>query len=182
MNRAVFLDRDGTLNQDHPEYVKNIREFRLFYYSKKAVRLLKQLSFKVVVVTNQSAIGRGLCSYSQLERIHRFLGKELQVDRIYFCPHVPVDQCSCRKPGRDLVDQAKQDFDLDLSQCYFVGDKEEDIHLGGSVGCQTFLVQSGLRSYTAADYRDWAYQPNYVVANVYQAAIFIQQLEKGTGL
>ncbi|MBI3977220.1 MAG: D-glycero-beta-D-manno-heptose-7-phosphate kinase [Chloroflexi bacterium] len=142
--RAVFLDRDGTINED-VRYLSRPEHFRLLPGAGEAIRLFNEAGWIVVVVTNQSAIARGLLDEPTLGLIHRRMVHELaaagaRVDAIFYCPHHPDDGCDCRKPRVGLIRQAQQRFDLDLSACWVVGDMPSDVELGRRAGCRTALV------------------------------------------
>ncbi len=144
---TVFLDRDGTLNRDSG-YVKAVEEMELLPGSVEAVARLNRTGARVVVVTNQSGIARGLFTPSTLEAIHGRLRSLLQaggasLDGIYHCPHHPDDGCACRKPRRALVDRAAADLGLDLSRSYVVGDQKRDVELARAIGARSVLVTTG---------------------------------------
>src|SRR5690348_13668724 len=113
--KAIFLDRDGVINKERLDYVKNISEFEIFDDVAEAISLLKQNNFLVIVITNQSAINRNLLSHDTLEDIHNYFKNYLNdngtyVDGIYYCPHRPDEGCMCRKPKPGLLIKAAQDF------------------------------------------------------------------------
>ena len=144
MNRAIFLDRDGTMAGD-VHYCSRPEDFELFPNTAKAIGLLNQDGFKVIVVTNQSGIARGYFTEDTLAKIHRKMKGELAkegayVDAIYYCPHHPDDNCDCRKPKPKLVVQAAREHDIDLEHSFVVGDLQMDIDLGKIVGCPTILI------------------------------------------
>jgi histidinol-phosphate phosphatase family protein len=140
VNRAVFIDRDGTINRDVP-YCSRPEDFELLPGAAEAIRLLNEHGFKVVVVTNQSGIARGYFTEEMLARIHDKMRTELarhgaHVDAIYYCPHHPDDNCDCRKPKPKMVLQAAEDLDIDLSQSYVIGDDQKDMELARRAGCK----------------------------------------------
>lgn len=144
MNKAVFVDRDGTTAVDGP-YCNCPENFHLFPGAAESLARLSQAGFKVIVLTNQSGIFRGYFSYDDLDRIHsKFRNLVLNaggiIDAIYFCPHQPDDLCSCRKPKRGMMDVAISEFDIDEGLSYFVGDQEAD--MGMSTLCRKILVRS----------------------------------------
>lgn len=144
-NRAVFLDRDGTVAED-VGYCSSPEDFRLFVTTVPAIKLLRQHGFRVIIVTNQSGIGRGYFTEEILAEIHRQMQAELSrggasVDAIYYCPHHPDDSCQCRKPRPQLVLRAARDHDIDLGCSFVVGDQPGDIELGKAVGCRTLLIE-----------------------------------------
>lgn len=152
--RAVFLDRDGTINVEK-EYLYRIEELSLIDGVPEAIGRLKSAGFTVIVVTNQSGIGRGYYDESALCALHAHLDRELvrfgtAVDAYYFCPHHPEHgigtyrrECSCRKPLPGMLHQAAEDFDIDLAASYIVGDKLVDVEAGIRAGCRPFLVRTG---------------------------------------
>lgn len=163
-NRAVFLDRDGTLAKD-VHYCSRPDDFELFPNTAKAIRLLNEHCFKVIIITNQSGVARGYFTEETLAEIHGKMKKELDkegawVDGIYYCPHHPDDNCDCRKPKPKLLLQAAKDFDIDLEHSFVVGDLQMDIELGRAVGCKTILVRK----------EDEATDPDAVVSDLLEAA------------
>ena len=145
-NKAVFLDRDGTMAPDVP-YCSRPEDFELFPNTAKAIKLLHEHGFKVIVITNQSGIARGYFTEEILAKIHEKMKKELAkegawVDDIYYCPHHPNDNCDCRKPKPELILQAAENFNIDLEHSFVAGDLQMDIDLGKGVGCKTALIEN----------------------------------------
>lgn len=155
--RAVFLDRDGTINK-YVGFLRNIDEFELLPDVADAIRAINASGYLAIVVTNQPVIARGEVTYSQLQEIHNkmetLLGAEgAYLDAIYYCPHHPhkgydgeipelkID-CECRKPKPGMLLKAAEDFNIDLSQSWMVGDGEKDIKAGIAAGCRTALIGS----------------------------------------
>ena len=141
---TVFLDRDGTLNYD-PGYLKSAGELRLLPGVGASLARLKAAGAKLVVVTNQSGIGRGLFTHKDLEAVHaRLQGlleqEEAALDAIYFCPHHPDDGCRCRKPGTAMVERAASELQLDLTRSYLIGDHARDMQLAKNVGAKAVLL------------------------------------------
>jgi len=144
---AVFLDRDGTINEQMG-YINHLSRFRLLPQVLPAIRRLNAAGLKVVVVTNQSGAARGYFPTSLVEEIHALLQKILaaggaHLDGIYVCPHAPVDGCDCRKPRPTLLEQAARDLDLDLVHSYLVGDRYIDIQTAANAGAKGILVLTG---------------------------------------
>ncbi len=144
---TIFLDRDGTLNAD-PGFVKSPEELRILPGVPSALAQLKRGGARLVVVTNQSGVGRGLISLQDLEAIHarlrdRLAAEGVVLDAIYFCPHHPDDDCACRKPKRGMVDRATAELQVDLSRSYLVGDQARDVELAHRVGIKSILVTTG---------------------------------------
>ncbi len=141
---TVFLDRDGTLNYD-PGYLKVAADLKLLAGVGPALARLKEAGAKLVVVTNQSGVGRGMLTLKDLEAIHARLEGLLEqegaaLDAIYFCPHHPDDGCRCRKPNVGMVERAVSELQLDLRRSYLIGDRERDIQLAHRVGAKGILI------------------------------------------
>jgi D-glycero-D-manno-heptose 1,7-bisphosphate phosphatase len=151
---AVFLDRDGTLTEERG-YVDRVERIELFPWSADALRLLTRAGFATVVVTNQSAVARGLIDEAFLETAHRELDRRLErsgavIDRYYYCPHLvdaPLERyrrsCRCRKPGPGMIEQACRDLDLDPRRSVMVGDRWLDVACGHAAGTRSVLVRTG---------------------------------------
>lgn len=156
-HRAVFLDRDGTINVE-VQYLNKVEEFELIPGVPFALKRLKDAGFLLVVVTNQSGIGRGLYDEAALHDIHDHMHEELaqygiSIDACYFCPHHPEHgtgdyrkECACRKPLPGMLEQAAADLDIDLSLSYMIGDKLGDVQAGLNAGCTSLLVLTGYGS------------------------------------
>ena len=145
---TIFLDRDGTLNPD-PGYIKSPDLFELFPGVPEALARLKQAGARLILVTNQSGIARGLLSQGDLTAIHTKLTHILNssgasLEAIYFCPHHPDDGCDCRKPKRGMIDQAVRERGVDLDRAYLIGDHIRDIELAKRVGARSILVTTGV--------------------------------------
>lgn len=143
-SRAVFLDRDGTIAKD-AHYCCSIEDFEILPNVPQAIKLLNQHGFKIVVVTNQSGVGRGYFTEDTLIQIHEYMRRELAkhgayVDAAYYCVHHPDDGCDCRKPKPGLLLKAAEELEIDLSQSFMVGDAERDIRAGKAAGCRTALI------------------------------------------
>ncbi|MEW6184724.1 MAG: D-glycero-beta-D-manno-heptose 1,7-bisphosphate 7-phosphatase [Thermodesulfobacteriota bacterium] len=148
MDRVLFLDRDGVINEDRPDYVKSWEEFRFINGVRPALKKIHQAGIPVVVITNQSVIGRGLVPEAGLMDIHDRMQKAVKkaggrISAIYYCPHRPEDHCRCRKPRIGLLKKAASEMNLDLKKCIFIGDSLKDLQAGNRAGCCTILVQTG---------------------------------------
>jgi histidinol-phosphate phosphatase family protein len=170
MSKAVFLDRDGTINEQVEGYLTSWSEFKFIPGVLDALKRLAESDYKIIVISNQSAVARGMFSVEALEGIHERMlaGVESaggRIDGIYVCMHHPDDGCSCRKPGTGLVELAKESFDIDLKESWFVGDKTVDIQTGVNAGCKTILVETG---YAGGDGL-FVVQPDYRVADLLEA-------------
>lgn len=152
LKRAVFLDRDGTINVEK-EYLHRAEDFEFIPGAPQAIRLLNDAGFCVVVVTNQSGVARGYYDEAAVERLHRYMDNELDrlgawVDAYYFCPHHPGHgngggQCACRKPLPGMLVQAAKDLGIDLTASWIIGDKLADVEAGLRAGCRPLLVRTG---------------------------------------
>lgn len=159
--KAVFLDRDGTVNEE-VQYLSSISDFRFIAGVPEALRRLKEAGFLLVVVTNQSGIGRGYYDEVALASLHAHMHAELAVygasiDACYFCPHHPEhalgdyrQECGCRKPLPGMLQQAAEDLGIDLASSFMIGDKLSDIEAGINAGCTSLLVLTGYGSGVAA--------------------------------
>jgi D-glycero-D-manno-heptose 1,7-bisphosphate phosphatase len=153
-NRAVFLDRDGTINEE-VGYLKHFDDLRLFPFTAKAVGMIREAGMKAVVVSNQSGVARGFFDEDFVtalhERINAILSQEgTGIDRFYFCPHHPTEglgeyvrDCHCRKPKTGMLLQASKELDIDLSRSYMVGDTERDLETARNAGVTGVLVRTG---------------------------------------
>ncbi len=147
--RVVFLDRDGVINEDSPGYVKNRDEFRFLPGSLAALSRLNNAGFETIVITNQSAINRGLTTLAAVEDIHRNLRATTRqhggnIRDIFFCPHRPDEGCGCRKPKPGMIQKACERYAVDLNSAIMVGDSKKDIECGHNAGCgKTVLVRTG---------------------------------------
>src|SRR6476619_4456000 len=119
--KAVFVDRDGTLVEE-VNFLSRTEDLSLFPFTSEAIALLKQSGFLVIVVSNQSGVGRGLFGESAVRTIHDEMQRQLsgQLDALYFCPHLPDEGCECRKPGLGMIRAAASEFDIDLSASWIV--------------------------------------------------------------
>lgn len=154
MKRAVFLDRDGTLIDDRG-YLDRMELLSLFPWTTDALRLLKRAGYTLVVVTNQSALARGIIDEAFLNEVHRELSARLAlggavIDRYYYCPHLkdaPIERyrlaCRCRKPGPGMIEQACRELDLDPAASWMVGDRWLDVECGVAAGTRAIQVLSG---------------------------------------
>jgi heptosyltransferase-2 len=147
MDKAVFVDRDGTLGPDIP-YLDAPERLELFGCTPDAIRRLREAGFKVVVITNQSGIGRGYFSLETLDSIHRRLREMLKerdadYDALYFCPHKPEERCMCRKPMTGMIDRAVRELGISLDDSYLVGDDAVDVQLARNCGLRSVLVMTG---------------------------------------
>jgi D-glycero-D-manno-heptose 1,7-bisphosphate phosphatase len=149
LRKVVFLDRDGVINRDSPDYIKSWSEFEFLPGSLEAITLLTLNEFATIIITNQSVINRKMVSRKELEYMHTMMKKAVtsnggQITDIFYCPHVPEDRCSCRKPNPGLILKAKQKYRIDIAASVMVGDSAKDIECARNAGCgYAVLVKTG---------------------------------------
>ncbi len=166
---AVFLDRDGTLMRD-VDYCGDPRNVNIFPGVPVALGKLRNRGYKLIVITNQSGIGRGFFNEKQYraveEEVSRQLGQGV-IEGTYYCPHLPGAGCKCRKPSPEMIFAAARDHNIDLARSFFVGDKQTDIDCGRNAGVKTVLVRTGYGNETAERLAD------FVAPDLREAADFI---------
>ncbi len=145
---AVFLDRDGVINKDRPDYVKSWEEFEFLPGVLEAFRVLAASPHRIVVVSNQSSIGRGLVSRETVDGIHARMTEAIRrsggrIDAIYYCPHRPDEDCPCRKPRPGLILKAARELDIDIAGSWLVGDDLRDLETAVAAGVRPVLVRTG---------------------------------------
>lgn len=175
MTKAVFLDRDGTINVD-TGYISDPDDLVFIRGAKGGVRLLKDKGFLVFVVTNQSGVGRGYFSIERLKAVNdrllsEFTKEGINIDGIYFCPHHPNENCRCRKPRPKMVLDIASQYKIKLENSYFVGDKLIDVHTGKNAGCKTILIDTGTNPHIE-DEEDWT-QPDFIAKDLLGASKWI---------
>jgi len=182
-NYAVFLDRDGTLNED-PGYLGEPDKVKLFPDTGEALSILKnKLNFKLIVISNQSGIARGLITKENVNAVNRRVNELLadynvNIDAFYYCPYHPdfnsEEECSCRKPSPEMLFKAADDLKIDLSKSFFIGDAVSDIGCGINAGVKTILVRTGYGNESFYTLQKLNKIPTFVANNILEAAIFIQ--------
>ncbi len=174
--RAVFVDRDGVIIRNRTDYVKSWDEVDFIPRAIEALALLSRAGHSVYVITNQSAVGRGLITMPVIDAIHERI-QSLVVDRggridaFLTCPHRPEDACACRKPEPGLLHQARDRFGVDLRSAYVVGDHTTDMIAAAAAGCRSILVLSGRTSRENA-----GEEADYVAKDLLEAADLILSL------
>jgi D-glycero-D-manno-heptose 1,7-bisphosphate phosphatase len=154
---AVFLDRDGTLIRD-ADYCSDPKQVRVFDGASEALGRLKERGYKIIVITNQSGIGRGFFTVEQYRAVEaevlRQVGSDL-IDATYFCPDVPGQLSKCRKPAPGMILEAARDHHIELADSFFIGDKEIDVECGYNAGLRTIRVRTGFDKMTGGSRADW---------------------------
>jgi D-glycero-D-manno-heptose 1,7-bisphosphate phosphatase len=163
--KTAFIDRDGTLIEE-VNFLSRLEDLRVFSYTGEAIRLLKESGFLIVVVTNQSGIGRRIFEESAMHEIHRAIQTDLELDAFYFCPHLPTDGCRCRKPNLGMIEQASKDLAIDLENSWMIGDKAIDVETGFNAGIKTALVLTGYGEKTAKELKR---MPDVTAENLFEA-------------
>ena len=154
--KTIFLDRDGVINKERNDYVKSISELEIFPNVAKNVELLKNAGFLVVIITNQSAINRGLLTHEMVHKIHDSIQNHLKkngtcVDGFFYCPHKPDENCNCRKPKSGLLHQAILELNIDLNSSWMIGDSNSDIEAAISIGCKAIKIDNNFSLDNAVD-------------------------------
>ena len=143
--KTVFVDRDGVINQERSDYVKSISELEIYPNVAKNIKLLKDAGFLVVVITNQSAVNRGIVTHEMINQIHNSIQDHLKkygtfLDGFYYCPHTPNENCNCRKPKPGLLQKAILELNIDLNSSWMIGDSDSDIEAADSIGCKAIKI------------------------------------------
>lgn len=175
-NRAVFIDRDGTINVNYG-YIDSPDDFKIYPGVMNGIKLLKENGYKIIVVTNQSGIGRGYFGKEKLDKIHRKMDNELlkngtAVDAIYYCPHHPDDNCNCRKPKTGLFEKAVKDLDINITESFIIGDRMLDMEAGYKIGCKTVLVPEN-KEKISIEMKESKVKPDYVCDDFFSGVKWI---------
>jgi D-glycero-D-manno-heptose 1,7-bisphosphate phosphatase len=179
LDRIIFLDRDGVINLDSDGFIKHVSEFIFLPRSLAALRLLTESGFQVIVITNQSGVGRGIIAPGNLSAIHRHLIETVEknggrIRDIFFCPHTPEDHCDCRKPEPGLLFKARHVCGIDLSCAAMVGDKAIDIECARRAGCQkAILVRTGHGEAAAKELAGRGVSVDHIADDLYDAVCYL---------
>lgn len=177
-NKAVFVDRDGTINVD-VHYLDDPDKFEMYPGVPIGVKKLQEHGFKIIVITNQSGIARGYFTEEQLSGVHERMKQEFQkfgvtLDGIYYCPHHPDDKCNCRKPNTGLFEKAIREHNINVEKSYMLGDKILDISAGEKIGVRTVLIpEPHLREDFLSQKNEWEYHPDYIADDFLDAIDWI---------
>ena len=187
MHKAVFLDRDGTINEEMG-YINHINRFKIFSFVPEAINLLNKADYQTVLVTNQSGVARGYYDESLVHDVHDKLREKLKeksahLDGIYYCPHHPTEgigvynkNCECRKPKTGMIDSAIKELNIDISKSFMVGDRYKDIEFAQKAGLHAIFVKTGygLGEFTYQR-KSWTIQPDYIAKDLLEAARYIKE-------
>lgn len=190
---AIFLDRDGTITEE-VGYVNHISRVHPFPWTSEAIHALKSTGLPVIVVTNQSGVGRGYFSEELVAQVHQMIQDELAsdgtaVDAYYYCPHHPGatvqayrQECRCRKPSTGMAEEAAQRFGINLGASYVVGDTYRDMQMGFNIGARTILLMTG---YGRGEYEHhrtkWSRMPDVIAENLLAASeVILRELNAQT--
>jgi D,D-heptose 1,7-bisphosphate phosphatase len=187
-NTAVFLDRDGTINEE-VGYLDSIDKLKLFANAAEAIRLINESGMKAVVITNQSGVAKGYFSEEFVRRVHEHIQERLRekgafIDAFYYCPHhhtegigAYLQSCACRKPGAGMLTQASEELTIDLRRSYTVGDMLKDIQVAYAIGAKGILVKTGYGMNTVekdlTSDSSKICQPSYIAEDILDAVKWI---------
>lgn len=188
MAKTVFIDRDGVINRDSPDYIKSVDEFEFLPGSLDALRDLTRHQYDIFLITNQSVIGRNMVTPKGLRLIFQAMQQGVEnhggtIKDIFFCPHVPDDQCLCRKPKPGMIYSARDKYDIDLHHATMIGDSTKDIRCAHNAGVgRTVLVLTGNGPKTLNELQGTADQPDFVALDLFDAVQWIisQDLNRDT--
>jgi D-glycero-D-manno-heptose 1,7-bisphosphate phosphatase len=179
LKNVVFLDRDGVINHDSPDYIKSWSEFEFLPGSLKGLRQLTLNRFPIIIITNQSVIHRKMVTKKNLDFIHDMMKKTVQLNGgeikdIFYCPHIPEDGCDCRKPNPGLIYRAKKRYRIELETSIMVGDSVKDIECARNAGCGTaILVKTGNGVTAEKILKEKMIHPDVIVRNLLEAVNWI---------
>ncbi|QDC46215.1 HAD family hydrolase [Candidatus Methylopumilus universalis] len=174
MNKAIFLDRDGVVNQVNivdgkPYPPKDMSELILLPKVNEALQLLKDAGYLLIVITNQPDVVRGKAKIETVETINQFLKNSLPIDDIFTCYHDDIEDCNCRKPKPGHILKAADQYNINISRSFMIGDRWRDIEAGISAGCITFFIDYSYQEKQPKSY-------NFKVKSLYEAAKIILEI------
>jgi|SRR5215510_12744657 len=183
--KAILIDRDGTINED-VGFITQLSQLRLYNFAAESIKLINEAGRHAIVITNQSGIARGLFNEEFLLRLHGWMESLLsnegaRIDAFYFCPHHPEygeppyrQDCDCRKPKSGMIRRAARDFNLDLKECYVIGDRYRDVEMAHAAGAHGLMVLTGYgRTEYLSEHDSWPQQPEHVAENLLEAVKWI---------
>ncbi|MCD4784579.1 MAG: HAD-IIIA family hydrolase [Candidatus Eremiobacteraeota bacterium] len=184
MNKAIFIDRDGTINKE-VDFLSQVEDIEIIPRCVDAIKLMNENGFLVIIISNQSGIARGyfdnldsLNIFSEI--ISRLKEKGASIDNFYYCPHHPEGKvkefsikCDCRKPAPGMFLEAREDFNIDFSQSFAIGDRIRDIMPAIQLGCKGILVKTGYGGKEMSKKDEWTLTPDFIAEDLYDAAKWI---------
>jgi D-glycero-D-manno-heptose 1,7-bisphosphate phosphatase len=179
LDKVVFLDRDGVINLDRADYIKSWSEFIFIPQSIEAIKELTLKGFHAIVITNQSVINRHMVSINGLEDIFSMMKNEVRaggglIHDVFFCPHIPEDNCDCRKPKPGLIYQAKNKYHIELADAVMIGDSAKDIECARNAGCgKAVLVKTGNGVQAEKTLAKKKIEPDFIAQDLYEAAQWV---------
>jgi len=189
LNKAIFIDRDGTLIEDRG-YICDFIQVNIFPFSFEAVKVINENGFKVIVITNQSSIARGICTEYQVQKLHNkmeelFRSNGAIINAFYYCPFYELGviekykkRDECRKPLPGMILKAAKDLNIDLNESFMLGDNIKDVIAGRKANCKTILVKTGNWSKTKKDLKLIKIKPDFIADNVLKASMKVVELLK----
>ena len=176
MNRAIFLDRDGVINnivlvKGLPTSPSKLEEFKILPKVRESISILKKLNFYCFLVTNQPDVSRGKIKKETVIKMNEYVKKELNLNDVFVCFHDDKDNCECRKPKPGLILDATKKWNIDLEKSYMIGDRWKDIDAVTSSGCKTILIDNNYKESIKSE-------PNYISDNLFNAVKIIEKNEK----
>ena len=175
MKRAVFLDRDGTINEDIGALY--LKEKLIFIPGAIEALKILQKEFQLFIVTNQAWINKKVFSMEEYLEFSKYFeavlkSKEITIEHTYYCPHTKEENCICRKPGSYFMEAAERDYGIDLKRSFVIGDHQSDIEMGIKVGAKSIYVLTG---HGRGHEKDLSVKPDFIAQNIYEAAIWIMR-------
>ncbi len=182
MNRALILDRDGTLNED-TMYPHKIEDFKLLPGVIEGMKKLSK-SYDFFIITNQSGIGRGIFNEEDFHKFNNHLISILsqhgiQIKKTYFCPHAPDENCGCRKPSIKFIKEIEKKYAINLKESWLIGDHPHDVEMGLKAGCKTIFMLTGHGKNHFNELEKNSIKPDFVAENFMKAAEFIMKNKDG---
>lgn len=179
MRRAIFLDRDGTLNHDEG-YMSDVDKYELLPKVVEGLAKMQEMGYTLIIITNQSGIGRGYYTQQDYDEFMRKMQEDLEqygihITKSYHSPHAPEENHPSRKPGTLMLEMAQDDFEIDLKNSWMIGDRTSDVKCGNNAGCKTILVKTGN---AGKDGRNPEAKPDFVAKDLLEAANHIEKHTK----
>lgn len=182
--KIVFIDRDGVISILIPnDYIKKWEEFEFIPQGVEGLKILSDAGYKVIIISNQSGVNKGLFTEKDLEKITENMIKELKnkgienILKVYYCIHTKEENCDCRKPKVGLFKKAEEEFGkIDFSKTFFIGDSDIDVIAGKNIGAKTILVLTG-KIRASQETEEWEIKPDYIFPSLKEAAEFILKME-----